>query len=210
VISQGYGQSYSSRDPAWTTAGASLENLERVSDVSGVTDYAYQGDRATTLTTGAVSTALGYDFAGRTWSRTSGGVEVEGFVHDVLDRLVQVRRGGVLTELLEYSPTGEPLFRKLGTQGTWYVGSVATVTGTVPAGCFDSASCVPAAGTVKVAAHVQVAGGRVATIKAGAAAGVGINPISDVLYDHRDMQVLTRSRTRRRDRPPAGAGDPPR
>jgi RHS repeat-associated protein len=116
----------------------------------------------------------------------STGFEVEGFVHDVLDRLTQIRRNGALSEILEYAPTGEPLFRKLGTQGTWYGGAVATVTGTVPASCYDTTTCVPVAGTVKVAAHVQVAGGRVASVKA--AAGAGLDPVSDVLYYHRDMQ----------------------
>ena len=58
AISQGYGQSYSAKDPAWAAPagastgnppGASMENLEVVTDVSGTTDYGYQGDRATTL-----------------------------------------------------------------------------------------------------------------------------------------------------------------
>lgn len=184
AVAQGYGESYSAKDPAWTTPGATMENLERVSTAAGVTDYAYTADRATSLT-GATSAALGYDGAGRVWTRTNGG-EVEGFVHDSLDRLTQIRRNGTLSEILEYAPTGEPLFRKLGTQGTWYVGKVATVTATVPASCWDSASCVAVAGTVKVAAHVQVAGGRVATINA--AAGSGRDPVSSVLYYHRDMQ----------------------
>jgi hypothetical protein len=72
AISQGYGESYSSSDPAWTTPGATQENLERVTDVTGTTDYGYQGDRATTLS-------------------------------------------GALSEILEYAPMGELLFRKLGT-----------------------------------------------------------------------------------------------
>lgn len=71
--------------------------------------------------------------------RRAGGPEVEGFVHDALDRLVQIRRNGAVSEILEYAPTGEPVFRRLGTQGTWYVGAVGTV-------------------KVTVAAHVQVAG----------------------------------------------------
>ena len=55
---------------------------------------------------------------------------------------------------------------------------------------------MPVAGTVKVAAHVQVAGGRVASIRA--AAGTGLDPVSEVLYYHRDMQgsvVATTYRT---------------
>jgi len=98
--------------------------------VSGTTDYAYQGDRATTLS-GALGATISYDHAGRATSRVSGGLEVEGFVHDSLDRLTQIRRNGLVSEILEYAPTGEPVFRKLGTQGTWYVGAVGTVTADV-------------------------------------------------------------------------------
>ncbi len=204
AISQGYGQSYSSSDPAWTTPGATQENLERVTDVSGTTDYGYQGDRATTLS-GALTASIAYDFAGRATSRVAAGLEVEGFVHDTLDRLTQVRRNnGALSEVLEYAPTGELLFRKLGTQGTWYVGSVGTVTATVAAGCTGvdtiavpvASRCSAVAGTVKVSAHVQVAGGRVASIRA--AAGSGTDAVSEVLYYHRDMQgsvVATTMRT---------------
>ena len=39
----------------------------------------------------------------------------EDFAHDSLDRLTQFRRNGVVTEILEYAPTGEPSFRELGT-----------------------------------------------------------------------------------------------
>ncbi len=174
-----------------------------MSDVTGTTDYAYQGDRATTLT-GALPASISYDHAGRATSRVAAGLEAEGFVHDTLDRLTQVRRNGVVTEILEYAPTGEPVFRKLGTHGTWSVGAVGTVTGTVAAGCTGidtvliplASRCTPVAGTVKVAAHVQVAGGRVASIKA--AAGAGLDPVSEVLYYHRDMQgsvVATTYRT---------------
>ena len=102
-----------------------MENLEVVTDVTGTTDYAYQGDRATTLT-GALSATISYDHAGRATSRTAGGPELEGFVHDTLDRLTQIRRNGAVSEILEYALTGELLFRKLGTQGTWYVGAVGT------------------------------------------------------------------------------------
>ncbi len=203
AISQGYGQSYSSSDPGWTTPGATQENLERVTDVSGTTDYGYQGDRATTLT-GALAASIAYDFAGRATSRVAAGQEVEGYVHDTLDRLTQVRRNGALSEILEYAPTGELLFRKLGTQGTWYVGSVGTVTATVAAGCTGvdtiavplATRCSAVAGTVKVSAHVQVAGGRVASIRA--AAGSGTDAVSEVLYYHRDLQgsvVATTMRT---------------
>jgi len=76
------------------------------------------------------------------------------------------------------------------------VGAVGTVTADVPASCSDTTSCVPVAGTVKVEAHVQVAGGRVASVKA--AAGSGLDPVSEVLYYHRDMQgsvVATTYRT---------------
>ncbi len=207
AISQGYGQSYSARNAtpgsAWTTPGATQENLEVVTDVTGTTDYGYQGDRATTLT-GALAASIAYDFAGRATSRVAAGQEVEGFVHDTLDRLTQVRRNGALSEILEYAPTGELLFRKLGTQGTWYVGSVGTVTATVAASCLGIDTvrtaagyvCSAAPGTVKVSAHVQVAGGRVASIRA--AAGAGVDPVSEVLYYHRDMQgsvVATTMRT---------------
>jgi hypothetical protein len=111
-----------------------MENLEVVTDVTGTTDYGYQGDRATTLT-GALPASISYDHAGRATSRFMGSAEVEGFVHDTLDRLTTIRRNGLVTEILEYAPTGEPAFRKLGTQGTWYVGAVGTVTVAVAAGC---------------------------------------------------------------------------
>jgi hypothetical protein len=102
--------------------------------------------RANSLTTklGAsviAASSITYDHAGRATSRVAASLEVEGFVHDSLDRLTQIRRNGAVSEILEYAPTGEPVFRKLGTQGTWYVGAVGTVTATV-------------------AAHVQVAGDR--------------------------------------------------
>jgi hypothetical protein len=182
ALGQWYGQSYSAKDPTWSTAGASLENLEVVRDVSGETDYAYQGDRATTLT-GALTASISYDHAGRATSRTAGGPEVEGFVHDSLDRLTTIRRNGAVSELLEYGPTGEPVFRKVGTRGTWYVGSVGTVTADVNGSCEyltpipgDPKGCYALTGTVKVAAHVQVAGGRVASINA--AAGTGQDPVA--------------------------------
>ncbi len=89
-----------------------------MTDVSGTTDYGYQGDRATTLT-GALTASIAYDFAGRATSRVAAGLEGEGYVHDTLDRLTQVRRNnGALSEVLEYAPTGELLFRKLGAQST--------------------------------------------------------------------------------------------
>ena len=69
-----------------------------------------------------------YDYAGRATSRVSASLELEGFVHDSLDRLTKVRRNGAVSEMLEYAPTGELAFRKLGTQGTWYVGAVGTAT----------------------------------------------------------------------------------
>ena len=149
--------------------------------------------RATTLTD-ALTASISYDHAGRATSRTSSGIELDGFVHDTLDRLTTIRRNGTVSEILEYAPTGELAFRKLGTQGTWYVGSVGTVTATVAAGCLGidtitvplASRCVAAPGTVKVTAHVQVAGGRVASIRA--AAGSGTDAVSEVLYYHRDMQ----------------------
>jgi RHS repeat-associated protein len=192
ALGQWYGQSYSSTNPGWG-AGASLENLEVVRDVSGATDYAYQGDRATSLS-GTTSASLTYDHAGRAETRTAV-TGVEQFTHDALDRLVKVSRGTQATEeLLEYGPTGEPVFRKLGTRGTWYVGSVGTVTADVAVGCKGidvdlvtlADRCSPLTGTVKVAAHVQVAGGRVASINA--AAGTGQDPVASVLYYHRDLQ----------------------
>jgi hypothetical protein len=85
-----------------------------VTDVSGTIDYGYQGDRVTALT-GATAAMMAYDHAGRATSRSAGGPEVEGFVHDSLDRLTTIRRNGAVSEVLEYAPTGEPVFRKLGT-----------------------------------------------------------------------------------------------
>ena len=54
--------------------------------MSGSTDYAYQGDRATSLTTkvGGIVTAassVSYDYAGRATSRVAASTEVEGFVY---------------------------------------------------------------------------------------------------------------------------------
>ena len=110
--------------------------------------------RATTLTD-ALTASISYDHAGRATSRTSSGIELDGFVHDTLDRLTTIRRNGTVSEILEYAPTGELAFRKLGTQGTWYVGAVGTVTGTVAAGCLGidtiaiplASRCTPVAGT---------------------------------------------------------------
>jgi RHS repeat-associated protein len=195
AISQGYGQSYSASDPAWTMPGASLENLQSVTDAGGTITYQYAGDRVTALT-GATAATMAYDHAGRMTSRVAASVEVEGFVHDSLDRLTTIRRNGAVSEVLEYAPTGEPVFRKLGTQGTWYVGAVATVTGTVAVSCTGidtvlipaASRCVAVVGTEKVSAHVQVAGGRVASIRAAAGTGVELDPVTEVLYYHRDMQ----------------------
>jgi YD repeat-containing protein len=87
-----------------------------VRDVSGSTDYAYQGDRVTALTlTGATAATMAYDHAGRVTSRVTASVEVEGFVHDSLDRLTTIRRNGAVSEVLEYGPAGEPVFRNPGT-----------------------------------------------------------------------------------------------
>jgi hypothetical protein len=39
----------------------------------------------------------------------------EGPSYNTLDQLTQVRVGGTVSEILEYGPTGEPVFGKLGT-----------------------------------------------------------------------------------------------
>lgn len=66
--------------------------------------------------------------------------ETEGLSYDVQDQLRQVRRGGLVTEKLEYDPTGAPLFRMAGNQMVYYVGSFATVTATANAGCTGTAA----------------------------------------------------------------------
>ena len=120
-----------------------------------------------------------HDHAGRLTSRRTGlasGPETDGFVYDLQDQLRQIRRGGVLSEQLEYDPTGAPLYRKIDNQAVYYVGPFATVTATVNAGC-TGYGCSQGVTSVSVGTHVILGGSRVATVRA-----------SDVLYYHRDQQ----------------------
>jgi hypothetical protein len=55
---------------------------------------------------------------------------------------------------------------------------------------------IVAVGLFLVAAHVQVAGGPVSSVEA--AARSGLDPVSNVLHDHRDMPVHASRRERAR------------
>ena len=123
-----------------------------------------------------------HDHAGRLTSKRTGGAggyETEGFVYDLQDQLRQVRRGGAVTEKLEYDPTGAPLFRMVGggpAMAIYYVGPFATVTATANAGCAEY-GCAQGVTGVQLSAHVLLGGSRIASVRA-----------SSVLYTHRDLR----------------------
>jgi RHS repeat-associated protein len=186
-LMQSFTESYSHGDSSWPT-GASMENLESVTDATGTTGYAYMADRVTQQT-GAKAFAWQYDGAGRLAMKSllNATTELEGYSYDVQDQLTQARVSTGATEYLEYDPSGLPLFRKVGTKGTWYIGTNATVTADVSSTCTGTASCLPIAGTERVGVHVQLGGTRVATIQAPRPAEAA-DPYSEVLYYHRDQQ----------------------
>jgi hypothetical protein len=157
-------------------------------DAPGIADYAYVADRVVQLY-GARNELLQYDHAGRLVSRRPTATpanETEGFAWDVQDQLRQVRTAGAVSEVIDYDPTGLPLFRRVGGVGTWYVGKMATVTATVSATCTGAASCVPTT-TPAVAVHLLLGGTRIATVKAPAPASSAA-AFAEVLYYHRDYQ----------------------
>ena len=138
TLAQSYGQAYSFTDPSWPT-GATVGNLERVTSSGATTDYDYMQDRQVSASSAGTTQVTNlHDHAGRLTSRRTGlssRPETDGFVYDLQDQLRQIRRGGVLSEQLEYDPTGAPLYRKIDSQAVYYVGPFATVTATVNAGC---------------------------------------------------------------------------
>jgi hypothetical protein len=138
---------------------------------------------------GARAFAWQYDTAGRLAMKSlqNATAELEGYGYDLQDQLRQVRVTGGATEYLEYDPTGQALFRKVGSKGTWYVGSNATVTADVAAGCTTALNCLPVAGTERVGVHVLLGGGRVATVRAPRPAEAA-GALDEVLYYHRDQQ----------------------
>jgi hypothetical protein len=186
-LMQSFTESYSHSDSSWPT-GASMENLESVIDATGTTGYAYMADRVTQQV-GASAFAWQYDGAGRLAMKSppTASTELEGYSYDVQDQLTQARVSGGATEYLEYDPSGLPLFRKVGTKGTWYIGTNATVTADVPSTCTGTLSCLPIAGTERVGVHVQLGGTRVATIQAPRQ-NEAAAPYAEILYYHRDQQ----------------------
>jgi hypothetical protein len=111
---------------------------------------------------------------------------MEGYSYDILDQLTQARAAGVDTEYLEYDPSGLPLFRKVGTKGTWYIGTSATVTAEVSSACTGTASCTPTT-TPGASVHVLLGGTRIASLRAGNPGAAG-TAYDEVLYYHRDQQ----------------------
>ena len=110
------------------------------------------------------------------------------------DQLRQVRTAGAVSEVIDYDPTGLPLFRRVGSVGTWYVGKMGTVTATVSGTCTGAAACgatitpaITTTTTPAVAVHLLLGGTRIATVrppnKAAATAAY-----DEVLYYHRDYQ----------------------
>ena len=80
------------------------------------TGYAYAADRVAEQY-GAKANLLKYDHAGRLIPRSPTGTpttELEGFAWDVQDQLRQVQTAGAVSEVLDYDPTGLPLFRRVG------------------------------------------------------------------------------------------------
>jgi RHS repeat-associated protein len=196
-ISQSYTESYRQGDPAWMV-GSSLGNLGQVSDASGTTGYAYAADRVAEQY-GGKNFLFKYDHAGRLVSRLPRlngvtGAETEGFAWDVQDQLRQVRTAGSVSEVIDYDPTGLPLFRRVGTVGTWYVGKLATVTATVNGTCMGAAACgatitpaITTTSTPAVAVHLLLGGTRIATVRPPNQAATTA-AFAEVLYYHRDYQ----------------------
>jgi RHS repeat-associated protein len=138
---------------------------------------------------------LQYDHAGRLISRrptstNTSTAETEGYAYDVQDQLraVRARVAGTsqVVEVIDYDPTGLPLFRRVGSVGTWFVGKMATVTATVSTSCLGAATCTPL-DTPKVAVHLLLGGNRIATVKPPALAAT-TGAFDEVLYYHRDYQ----------------------
>ena len=201
---QSFTESYSHGDSSWPI-GASLENLESVSDGSGTSVYGYTADRVGEKVNVAAPTDITRSFSylhdqGGRLVRKSGraqSVELEGYSYNTLDQLTQARASGASTELLEYGPGGELLFRKVAratgaSKATWYIGPNATVTADVASTCTDSASCGASALTtypitVKAGVHVLLGGTRAATIRPPQPAAT-TSAYAEILYYHRDQQ----------------------
>jgi RHS repeat-associated protein len=189
ALAQSYSSSYGFTDLSWSS-NATLGNVERVTTGGTTVDYDYLGDRVVATrqgvspsSSGSVLNTFVHDHAGRLYSIRSGTAEGEGFGYDVEDQLKQVRRAGSVSEVLEYDPTGAPLFRKVGTKAFWYVGSFATITADVAATCAGY-GCAPTT-TPSVGIHVNAGGARIATMRA---ASTLAEPTTNVLYYHRDRQ----------------------
>jgi YD repeat-containing protein len=129
AMRQAYTEAYSHSDAAWAD-GATIGNLEKVT-VSGVLQqYDYSSDRAIMRTpaSGALTPYASnppkyvYDHAGRMTSGLNGASELEGYAYDVEDHLKAIRSAGVVTQLMEYGPEGELLYRKEGLKAYFYVG----------------------------------------------------------------------------------------
>ncbi len=103
---------------------------------------------------------LAYGYFGRIGSKGTG----ETFGYDRMGRLISVTRTIGASEYIAYDPFGQLLWRKVGTAESWYLGKHATVTGL--------------GGSVAVDLHLEVNGGRVASVRVGAS--------PRTLYLHRD------------------------
>lgn len=185
-LTQTYDERYGFSVPSWL-ANASMGNLERVSRYGAdgsvvVRDNDYTDDRLTASWVGGVAVAeYDHDLSGRV-ARATDDAGTRSYGYDVEGHLTALLPSSGTGEVLEYDPTGQLMFRKVGTKVTYYVGELATVTGDVPAEC-SGYGC--AAVNLKVAVHVQLAGARVATARVPAP-GDPTLPESDVLYYHRD------------------------
>lgn len=185
-LAQLYDEAYAFTKPSWPV-NASMGNLERVTQYQAdgrvvARDHEYTNDRLTATKEGATQIAsYRYDDQGRVLSAVEG-VGRRAFAYDVEGHLTSITSSVGSSDILEYDPTGQLMFRKAGTTVYYYVGGLATVTGSVLPGCTVYGCAVM---NVKVGVHVQLGTARVATARAPAPADQAA-PESDLLYYHRD------------------------
>jgi RHS repeat-associated protein len=170
--------------------GPTFGNLEIARQSSVTHDYVYSGAGIEgSVPTGMLTAAgpdapsaiasapgtqdrLAYDALGRITA--AGGAA---YRYDLLGRLEWFRTASGEEETLRYDPFGALLSRQVGAQVTAYVGSHATVVGTLRSGCQTQACGVEIA---SVDSHVAVGGMRVASVRAGPSA------FARTIYLHRD------------------------
>ena len=137
--------------------------------------YNSTGDQMASLTTeltvdGAMrqscTATFTYDAQGRMATR---GGTAEVFSYDLQGHLTRVTRAGVVAETLGYGPTGELLWRQVGSRYLFYVGEYATVRAPTQGNVTTPGAPVNGS-ALEVDAHVLWVGARIASV---AVAGLG-------------------------------------